>query len=98
MRVGRGNVGVNYVYELAKPDGLTRRLLRRIPPADLGGSGVRFDSQHAMIAGVAETSVVYIGADTGVEACCGYSETLKAHRHRWIIAESNKDLALPYGP
>jgi hypothetical protein len=53
------------VYEIAKSDGLTVGLFSGgYLPQILGGSGVRFDLNNMpMIAGVGETSVVYIGAE-----------------------------------
>lgn len=64
-------------------------------PQILGGPGVRFDLNNMpMIAGVGETSVVYIRADTGVK---GAAEILKPTKPIVIggfTRESNKDLAL----
>ena len=69
MPGGGGNVGANYVYEVASPDGLTVGVFSGgYLPQILGGAGVRFDlNKMPMIAGVGETSVVYIRADTGVK-------------------------------
>src|SRR5262245_59547398 len=68
MPGGGGNVGANYVYEVAGADGLTVGVFSGgYLPQILGGSGVRFDLNNMpMIAGVGETSVVYIRSDTGV--------------------------------
>jgi tripartite-type tricarboxylate transporter receptor subunit TctC len=44
MPGGGGNVGANYVYEVANPDGLTVAVFSGgYLPQILGGSGVRFD-------------------------------------------------------
>ena len=91
-----GNVGANYLYEVANPDGLTIGVFSGgYLPQILGASGVRFDLNHMpSIAGVGETSVVYIRADTGVK---GAAEILKPSKPLIIgglSRESNKDLAL----
>jgi len=96
MPGGGGNVGANYVYEVASPDGLTVGVFSGgYLPQILGGSGVRFDLNNMpMIAGVGETSVVYIRADTGVK---GAAEILKPSKPIVVggfTRESNKDLAL----
>lgn len=96
MPGGGGNVGANYVYEVAKPDGLTVGVFSgAYLPQILGGSGVRFDlNQMPMIAGVGETSVVYIGADTGVKRAADILKPLKPITIGGFTRESNKDLAL----
>lgn len=96
MPGGGGNVGANYIYEVAKPDGLTVGVFSGgYLPQVLDASGVRFDlNQMPIIAGVGETSVVYIRADTGVK---GPGEILKPQKPIVIggfTRESNKDLAL----
>jgi tripartite-type tricarboxylate transporter receptor subunit TctC len=96
MPGGGGNVGANYVYEVASADGLTVGVFSGgYLPQILGGSGVRFDlNKMPMIAGVGETSVVYIRADTGVK---GPAEILKPSKPIVVggfTRESNKDLAL----
>ena len=96
MPGGGGNVGANYVYEIAKPDGLTVGVFSGgYLPQILGGSGVRFDLNNMpMIAGVGETSVVYIGADTGVKGAADILKPLKPIVVGGFTRESNKDLAL----
>ena len=96
MPGGGGNVGANYVYEVAKPDGLTVGVFSGgYLPQILGGSGVRFDLNNMpMIAGVGETSVVYIGADTGVKRAADILKPLKPIIIGGFTRESNKDLAL----
>ena len=96
MPGGGGNVGANYVYEVAKPDGLTVGVFSGgYLPQILGGSGVRFDLNNMpMIAGVGETSVVYIGADTGVKRAPDILKPLKPIVIGGFTRESNKDLAL----
>ncbi len=71
-----GVIGGNYLYEVAKPDGLTVGALTGVyMPQILGGSGVRLDLNNmAIIAASAETSVAYIRADAGVK---GASDILK---------------------
>lgn len=93
---GGGNVGANYLYEVAGGDGLTVGVFSgAYLPQILGGAGVRFDlNKMPMIAGVGETSVVYIRSDTGVK---GPAEILKPGKPIVIggfTRESNKDLAL----
>jgi putative tricarboxylic transport membrane protein len=96
MPGGGGNVGANYVYEVAKPDGLTVGVFSGgYLPQILGGSGVRFDLNNMpMIAGVGETSVVYVGADTGVKRAADILKPLKPIVIGGFTRESNKDLAL----
>jgi tripartite-type tricarboxylate transporter receptor subunit TctC len=96
MPGGGGNVGANYVYEIAKPDGLTVGVFSGgYLPQILGGSGVRFDLNNMpMIAGVGETSVVYIGADTGVKGAADILKSMKPIVIGGFTRESNKDLAL----
>lgn len=96
MPGGGGNVGANYLYEVAPSDGLTVGVFSGgYLPQILGGAGVRFDlNKMPMIAGIGETSVVYIRADTGVK---GPAEILKPAKPIVIggfTRESNKDLAL----
>jgi tripartite-type tricarboxylate transporter receptor subunit TctC len=96
MPGGGGNVGANYVYEVAKPDGLTVGVFSGgYLPQILGGSGVRFDLNNMpMIAGIGETSVVYIGADAGVKRPADILKPAKPITIGGFTRESNKDLAL----
>ena len=96
MPGGGGNVGANYVYEVAKPDGLTVGVFSGgYLPQILGGSGVRFDlNQMPIIAGIGETSVVYIGADAGVKRPADILKPAKPITIGGFTRESNKDLAL----
>ncbi|MBI2089556.1 MAG: hypothetical protein HYT78_12590 [Deltaproteobacteria bacterium] len=96
MAGGGGNIGINYVYEIAKPDGLTVGVFSGgYLPQILGSSGVRFDlNTMPIIAGVGETSVVYIKADTGVKAAADILKPLKPIVIGGFTRESNKDLAL----
>jgi tripartite-type tricarboxylate transporter receptor subunit TctC len=64
-------------------------------PQILGGSGVRFDlNAMPMIAGIGETSVVYIRADTGVKGPVDILKPSKPITIGGFTRESNKDLAL----
>jgi tripartite-type tricarboxylate transporter receptor subunit TctC len=96
MPGGGGNIGANYLYEIAKPDGLTVGVFSGgYLPQVLGSSGVRFDLNNMpIIAGVGETSVVYIKADTGVKAAADILKPLKPLVIGGFTRESNKDLAL----
>jgi tripartite-type tricarboxylate transporter receptor subunit TctC len=96
MPGGGGNIGANYVYEVAKPDGLTVGVFSGgYLPQILGGSGVRFDlNAMPIIAGVGETSVVYIGADAGVKSAADILKPQKPLVIGGFTRESNKDLAL----
>ncbi len=96
MAGGGGNVGANYIYEVAKPDGLTVGVFSGgYLPQVLDASGVRFDlNQMPIIAGVGETSVVYIRADTGVKGPAEILKPLKPIVIGGFTRESNKDLAL----
>ncbi len=96
MPGGGGNIGANYVYEIAKPDGLTVGVFSGgYLPQILGGSGVRFDlNSMPIIAGVGETSVVYIRTDTGVKVASDILKPLKPIVIGGFTRESNKDLAL----
>ena len=91
-----GIIGANYVYEIAKPDGLTIGVFSGMYlPQILGGSGVRYDlNKMPIIAGAAETSIVYVRSDTGVK---GPAELLKPAKPIIVggfTRENNKDLAL----
>lgn len=96
MPGGGGNIGANYVYEVASPDGLTVGVFSGgYLPQILGGAGVRFDlNKMPMIAGVGETSVVYIRADTGVKGPGEILKPIKPIIVGGFTRESNKDLAL----
>jgi hypothetical protein len=98
MPGGGGNVGANYVYEVASPDGLTIGVFSGgYLPQILGGSGVRFDLNNMpMIAGVGETSVIYIRADTGVK---GAGEILKPAKPIVIgvLLREQQRSGAPYG-
>lgn len=91
-----GVIGGNYVYEAAKPDGLTVGVFSGMYlPQLLAGSGVRFDLNNMpIIAGAAETSVVYIRADTGVKTASDLLKPSKPIAVGGFTRESNKDLAL----
>jgi tripartite-type tricarboxylate transporter receptor subunit TctC len=91
-----GSVGANYVYEVAKPDGLTVGVFSGgYLPQILGASGVRFDLNNMpIVAGVGETSVVYIGVDTGVKRPADIFKPSKPIIVGGLSRESNKDLAL----
>jgi tripartite-type tricarboxylate transporter receptor subunit TctC len=96
MPGGGGNVGANYLHEVANPDGLTIGVFSGgYLPQILGASGVRFDLNHMpAIAGVGETSVVYIRADTGVKGAAEILRPVKPLIIGGLSRESNKDLAL----
>lgn len=96
MPGGGGNVGANYLYEIAKPDGLTVGVFSGgYLPQILGGSGVRFDLNNMpIIAGVGETSVVYIRTDLGVKTPSDILKPAKPVVVGGFTRESNKDLAL----
>jgi putative tricarboxylic transport membrane protein len=96
MPGGGGNVGANYIYEIAKPDGLTVGVFSGgYLPQILGGSGVRFDlNSMPIIAGVGETSVVYIRTDLGVKTPSDILKPAKPIVMGGFTRESNKDLAL----
>jgi len=91
-----GVIGGNYVYEAAKPDGLTVGVFSGMYlPQILGGSGVRFDLNNMpVIAGAAETSVVYIRADSGVKTASDLLKPSKPVAVGGFTRESNKDLAI----
>jgi len=93
---GAGHViGLNAVYA-AKPDGLTVGVFSGMYlPQILGGSGVRFDLNNMpVIAGAAETSVVYIRADSGVKTASDLLKPSKPVAVGGFTRESNKDLAI----
>jgi tripartite-type tricarboxylate transporter receptor subunit TctC len=96
MPGGGGNIGANYVYEVAKPDGLTVGFFSGgYLPQILGGSGVRFDlNVMPIIAGFGETSIVYIRADTGVKGPAEILTPAKPIVIGGFTRESNKDLSL----
>lgn len=91
-----GVIGGNYVYEAAKPDGLTVGVFTGpYLPQVLGGPGVRFDLKNMpIIAGAAETSVVYVRADTGVKTASDLLKPAKPIVVGGFTRESNKDLAI----
>lgn len=91
-----GVIGANYIYEIAKADGLTIGVFSGMYlPQVLGGSGVRFDlNKMPIIAGAAETSVVYIRADAGVRSPADLLKPSKPVVVGGFTRENNKDLAL----
>ncbi|MBI4528016.1 MAG: hypothetical protein HY695_29830 [Deltaproteobacteria bacterium] len=91
-----GVIGANYVYEIAKPDGLTVGIFSGMYlPQILGGSGVRYDLNNMpIIAGAAETSVVYIRADAGVVQPADLLKPAKPIVVGGFTRENNKDLGL----
>lgn len=91
-----GIIGANYVYEIAKADGLTVGIFSGMYlPQLLGGSGVRYDLNNMpIIAGAAETSVVYVRADTEVKAPADLLKPSKPIVVGGFTRENNKDLGL----
>ncbi len=91
-----GIIGANYVYEVAKPDGLTVGVFSGMYlPQILGGSSVRYDLNNMpIIAGAAETSVVYIRADAGVRTAADLLKPSKPIVVGGFTRENNKDLGL----
>ncbi len=91
-----GIIGANYVYEVAKPDGLTVGVFSGMYlPQILGGSTVRYDlNSMPIIAGAAETSVVYIRADAGVKAPEDLLNPAKPIVAGGFTRENNKDVSL----
>jgi tripartite-type tricarboxylate transporter receptor subunit TctC len=91
-----GIIGANYVYEIAKPDGLTIGVFSGMYlPQILGGAGVRYDlNKMPIIAGAAETSIVYIRADTEVKGPADLLKPAKPIIVGGFTRENNKDLAL----
>jgi Tripartite tricarboxylate transporter family receptor len=91
-----GIIGANYVYEIAKPDGLTVGVFSGMYlPQILGGAGVRYDlNKMPIIAGAAETSIVYIRADTEVKTPADLLKPAKPIVLGGFTRENNKDLAL----
>ena len=91
-----GIIGANYVYEIAKPDGLTIGVFSGMYlPQILGGAGVRYDlNKMPIIAGAAETSIVYIRADTEIKSPVDLLKPAKPIVVGGFTRENNKDLAL----
>ncbi|MEK7378322.1 MAG: hypothetical protein AABZ71_05420, partial [Candidatus Binatota bacterium] len=91
-----GIIGANYVYEVSKPDGLTVGVFSGMYlPQILGGSTVRYDLNNMpIIAGAAETSVVYIRVDAGVKAPEDLLKPAKPIVVGGFTRENNKDLGL----
>jgi tripartite-type tricarboxylate transporter receptor subunit TctC len=91
-----GIIGANYVYEIAKPDGLTIGVFSGMYlPQILGGAGVRYDlNKMPIIAGAAETSIVYIRADTEIKSPADLLKPAKPIIVGGFTRENNKDLAL----
>jgi tripartite-type tricarboxylate transporter receptor subunit TctC len=91
-----GIIGANYVYEIAKPDGLTIGVFSGMYlPQILGGAGVRYDlNKMPIIAGAAETSIVYIRTDTEVKTPADLLKPAKPIILGGFTRENNKDLAL----
>ena len=91
-----GIIGANYVYEIAKPDGLTIGVFSGMYlPQILGGAGVRYDlNQMPIIAGAAETSIVYIRTDSEVKTPTDIIKPAKQITVGGFTRENNKDLAL----
>lgn len=91
-----GVIGANYVYEIAKPDGLTIGVFSGgYLPQFLGGSGVRYDlSKMPIVAGGAETAVVFVRTDTGVKSAADLFKPTKPILVGGFSRESAKDLGL----
>ena len=91
-----GIIGANYVYEIAKPDGLTIGVFSGMYlPQILGGSGVRYDlNKMPIIAGAAETSIVYVRTDAEVKSPADLLKPAKPIIVGGFTRENNKDLAL----
>ncbi|HEX2226006.1 MAG TPA: hypothetical protein VHM64_02625 [Candidatus Binatia bacterium] len=91
-----GIIGANYVYEIAKADGLTIGVFSGMYlPQILGGGGVRYDlNKMPIIAGAAETSIVYVRTDTGVKTAADLLNPAKPIIIGGFTRENNKDLAL----
>jgi len=91
-----GIIGANYIAEIAKPDGLTVGIFSGMYlPQILGGAGVRYDlNKMPIIAGAAETSIVYIRADTEVRTPADLLKPAKPIVLGGFTRENNKDLAL----
>ncbi len=91
-----GIIGANYVYEIAKADGLTIGVFSGMYlPQILGGAGVRYDlNKMPIIAGAAETSIVYIRTDTEVKTAADLLKPAKPIIIGGFTRENNKDLAL----
>jgi tripartite-type tricarboxylate transporter receptor subunit TctC len=91
-----GVIGTNYVYEVAKPDGLTVGVFSgTYLPQILGGSGVRYDLNNMpIIAGAAETTVVYVRTDAGVKAPQDLLKPAKPIVVGGFGRENTKDLGL----
>ena len=91
-----GIIGANYVYEVSKPDGLTVGVFSGMYlPQILGGPTVRYDLNNMpIIAGAAETSVVYVRADAGVKAPEDLLKPAKPIVVGGFTRENNKDLGL----
>lgn len=91
-----GIIGANYVYDMSKPDGLTVGVFSGMYlPQLLGGSGVRYDLNNMpIIAGAAETSVVYVRADTGAKGPADLLKPAKPIVVGGFTRENNKDLGL----
>lgn len=91
-----GIIGANYVYEVAKPDGLTVGLFSGMYMQQiLRASGLRYDlTKMPIIAGAAETSVQFVRSDTGVKSASDLLKSLKAIRVGGFGKENTKDLGL----
>jgi tripartite-type tricarboxylate transporter receptor subunit TctC len=91
-----GIIGANYVYEIAKPDGLTIGVFSGMYlPQILGGAGVRYDlNKMPIIAGAAETTIVYVRTDTEIKNPQDLLKPAKPIIVGGFTRENNKDLAL----
>jgi putative tricarboxylic transport membrane protein len=91
-----GIIGANYIYEIAKPDGLTIGVFSGMYlPQILGGAGVRYDlNKMPIIAGAAETTIVYVRADTEIKNPQDLLKPAKPIIAGGFTRENNKDLAL----
>lgn len=91
-----GIIGANELYNRTKPDGLTVGVFSGMYlPQILAGPTVRFDLNNMpIIAGAAETSVVYIRADAGVRAPQDLLKPGKPIVVGGFTRENNKDLGL----
>lgn len=91
-----GIIGANYLYEIAKPDGLMIGVFSGMYlPQILGGAGVRYDlNKMPIIAGAAETTIVYVRTDTEIKNPHDLLKPAKPIIVGGFTRENNKDLAL----
>ncbi len=91
-----GLVGKNYIYNVAKKDGLTIGVFSAAFGHQLvGGDGVQYDaSKYNWLGGLAETSVAFVGTGTGIRTGRELANTTLELVAGGLAPDTTKDMSL----